>query len=226
MLHAMNELHDLEQAAYRRELSASRRLAQRTGITHEQALRTTLEQQAGAAGLTRLIAERRALAQAAEQRSADRRATRAAQEKQRKSRHLAGTDTWNAWFDGSARPNPGRCTIGAVLHGPAGQVVEISQLAGYGNSGDAEYRALIALLEAAVMHGPERLTIRGDSQVVIDDVNGPEHTAAPTLLPYRHAVHALMARLPDVTLCWVPRHRNLQADALSQRAAPAPEASA
>lgn len=219
MLHTMSELDELEQAAYRRERSASRRLAQRTGITHEQALRITLEQQAGAAGLSQLIAERRALVQDAEQRSTERRANRDAQTQQRKSRHGASKDTWNGWFDGSARPNPGRCTVGAVLNSPDGPVLEISEPAGYGNSGEAEYRALIALLKAAVAHAPPQLVIHGDSRVVIDDVNGPAHAAAQALLPYRHTVHELLAQLADVTLRWVPRHRNQQADALSQQAA-------
>ncbi|MCS0657676.1 ribonuclease HI family protein [Massilia terrae] len=219
----MNELYEL---AYRRERSASRRLARQTGMTHEQALRTTLEQQVGDAGLAQLVAERRALAQAEARRIADRRAARATNEQQRKARHLAGPGTWNAWFDGSARPNPGRCAIGAVLNGPDGQVVEISEQAGYGNSGEAEYRALIALLRAAVAYLPQQLTIHGDSQVVIDDVNGPEDAAAQALLAYRREAHALLAQLPEVTLRWVPRHRNQQADALSQRAGLGSEAKA
>lgn len=226
MLQRMNELDDLAQLAYRRERASSRRLAQRTGITHEEALRVTLEQQAGAAGLAQLIAERRALAQAEAQRSADRRASRAAQAQQRKARDLAAPEAWTAWFDGSARPNPGRCTIGAVLNGPQGQVVEISEQAGHGNSSEAEYRALIALLRAAVTAAPRQLIIRGDSQVVIDDVNGPDSAAAQTLRPYRHEVRALLAQLADVTLRWVPRHRNRHADALSQRAATVQESNA
>jgi ribonuclease HI len=133
---------------------------------------------------------------------------------------------WRAWFDGSARPNPGRCAIGAVLAGPAGQMVEISRPAGYGDSSEAEYRALIAVLEAAIAHQAHQLTIFGDSLVVVDDVNGPDHAAAPALQAYRRAVHALLAQLGDVTLRWIPRHRNSAADALSQRASLAPQADA
>jgi ribonuclease HI len=125
---------------------------------------------------------------------------------------------WRAWFDGSARPNPGRCAIGALLTGPAGEVIEISRQAGYGDSSEAEYRALIALLEAAVDQQAQGLTVFGDSLVVIDDVNGPDDTAARVLQPYREQVQALLAQLGDVTLRWIPRHRNTAADALSQRA--------
>jgi ribonuclease HI len=39
-------------------------------------------------------------------------------------------------------------------------------------------------------------------------------------------VHALLAQLDDVTLRWIPRHRNTEADALSRRASLVPEAGA
>jgi ribonuclease HI len=215
----MNDLIQLQQAAYRRELSTSVRLSERTGVTLEQALRATLERSAGPAGLAQLLAERSALAEADQQRRAARKAERAAALAHRNQRHLGPATAWRAWFDGSARPNPGSCGIGAVLEGPGGETIEIVQAAGYGNSSEAEYRALIALLEAAVRRGSHELTIYGDSQVVVNDVNGPERQAAQALLPYRRAVHGLMARLRQVTLRWIPRHKNTAADALSQRAA-------
>jgi ribonuclease HI len=215
----MNDLINLQQAAYKRERSESRRLAERTGISFEQALRATLEHCAGPGGLPHLLAERRALAEAAKLRRTAREAARAAAQARRSERHLGPPTAWRAWFDGSARPNPGNCGIGAVLEGPEGKLVEIARPAGYGNSSEAEYRALIALLEAAVHHGSHQLTIYGDSQVVVNDVNGPEHLAARALLPYRRAAHGLMARLRQVSLRWVPRHKNAAADALSQRSA-------
>jgi ribonuclease HI len=154
----------------------------------------------------------------AEAKSARREALRAL----RQARHDGPATAWRAWFDGSARPNPGRCTIGCLLKGPDGEVVEISRAAGYGNSGEAEYMALIALLETAVQNGAHGLTIYGDSQVVVNDVNGPEHAGAPALQAYRRKAGALLAQLREVTLRWVPRHKNLEADALSQRTAPDP----
>jgi ribonuclease HI len=221
----MIELMHLEQAAYKRERSTSRRLAERTGMPLEQALRETLEKSAGAAGLATLLAGRAAESKAVEQRAALRMAARQQALARRQARPSAPS-AWRAWFDGSARPNPGSCTIGALLQGPDGEVIEIARPAGYGNSSEAEYRALIALLEAAVRHGSQPLTIYGDSQVVVDDVNGPDHQAAHALLPYRNAVHLLLAQLREVSLRWIPRHKNTAADALSQRGALAPEGAA
>lgn len=213
----MIELYRLQQIAYKGERAASRRLASAQGLTDEQALRRTLELKAGQAGLAALVDARTADQQAQAERSAARDALRE-QKREQQARHHEGTVTaWRAWFDGSARPNPGRCGVGARLEGPDG-AVEISQPAGYGNSSEAEYRALIALLEAAVARGVSGLTVYGDSQVVIGDVTGPDLLAAPSLQAYRGTARALMAQIDGLALRWVPRHKNSLADALSQRA--------
>lgn len=218
----MNELPDpehLEQLAYKSERAAGRRLALARGLSGGQALRQVLEQAAGQAGLAALISARLAQRAAQDERDAARAFQRAADKAKRAAAHDGRPTAWRAWFDGSARPNPGQCGIGAVLKGPDGAAVELARPAGYGNSSEAEYRALIAVLEAAVAHGADELTVYGDSRVVIDDVNGPDAFAAPSLAAYRASVHQLAARIASLTLRWVPRHKNLEADALSQRAA-------
>jgi len=212
----------LERVATRREREASRRLARAWGLPTTVALRRTLETSAGAAGLAALVADReaaQAAALAATQAAATRRAAaRALARAAASARHGGDATGWRAWFDGSARPNPGHCAIGALLRGPDGVAVDIAEPAGHGDSSDAEYRALIAVLDAALAHGAADLAVYGDSRVVIDDVNGPDADASPVLAAYRDRVRAQLARLPGATLRWVPRHRNAQADALSQQA--------
>jgi ribonuclease HI len=207
----------LLEIAYKGERMASRRLAAAEGVSEEQALRRTLELKAGKAGLAALVDARTADLAAQASRSAAREGDREAARARQARRHDGAPTAWRAWFDGSARPNPGRCGIGARLQGPDG-AVEISRPAGYGNSSDAEYLALIALLDAAVARGVAGLTVYGDSQVVIGDVTGADIDAAPALQAYRSAARALMARIDGLQLRWVPRHKNTQADALSQRA--------
>jgi len=195
---------------------ASRRLAARAGITEHQALHETLVRAAGAGGLARLLAERGAARAAEAARHAARAERRQVACAQRAARHEAPPSAWRAWFDGSARPNPGRCGIGALLLGPAGERIELSRDVGHGNSSEAEYRALIALLEAALAAGAHDLAIHGDSRVVLDDVNAA--AGAPALASYRLRAQALLARIDGVRLRWVPRHKNGAADALSQQA--------
>jgi ribonuclease HI len=214
----MPEFDQLVAAAYQTERVAGRRLAKRAGIDEPQALRLTLEQAAGAQGLPQLLAER-ALARAADAARRLQKAEQKAQQRARKAAPEPGSAAWRAWFDGSAHPNPGRVGIGALLAGPGGEQVEISRRAGHGNSGQAEYRALIALLEAAVPLRPAELLVYGDSQVVIDDVNRRGARPATGLEGERERVDTLIAQLGKVSLRWIPRHKNGAADRLSQQGA-------
>lgn len=131
----------------------------------------------------------------------------------------ASPAAWHAWFDGSAHPNPGRIGIGALLSGPAGERVEISRRAGHGSSGDAEYLALIATLEKAVELGVRELLVYGDSQVVVQDLLVSAAAGAKGLEEHRTRATQLMAALAQVHVRWIPRHKNGEADRLSQQAA-------
>ncbi|TWI69578.1 ribonuclease HI [Pseudoduganella lurida] len=144
--------------------------------------------------------------------------SRAAAEKLARQRVTLSPRGWQAWFDGSATPNPGRIGIGALLVGPDGERVEISRRAGEGTSGDAEYLALIAVLEVAVARNAGELLVHGDSQVIVQDVLMREVPAASGHAEHRTRVHLLMDEIGMVAVRWLPRHRNAAADALSQRA--------
>ena len=205
-------------AAYKGERVAARRRAAREGIGEEEALHAVLLHAAGGRELDALLAERALLREALAMRSSQRIDRKAQALAIRMRRHDGPATPWRAWFDGSAHPNPGRCGIGGVLTGPAGERIEISQAAGYGNSSEAEYRALIAVLEAALAAGANDLTVYGDSKGVIDDAGAACNAGAGSLGGLRADAQALMARLPKVALRWVPRHKNPEADALSQRA--------
>lgn len=216
----MTDLPALQAAAFKTERAASRRLMTRDGLGEADALIRILTRSAGTAGLPHLLAERAAERLHAQQQAARREAGAAAARMRGAGAGLA--TPWRAWFDGSARPNPGRCGLGALLEGPDGLRVELSLDGGYGNSSEAEYRALIAVLRAALEHGASSLVIMGDSQVVIDDVNRPDGASAPALHACRADARALLARLPQASVRWIPRHKNREADALSQRAIPVP----
>jgi ribonuclease HI len=218
--HPMIPFADLLEIAHKRERTASRRLAKRQGMTPETALQQTLETAAGPHSLTALIASRR-------QEKAMQLAALAARRQQKtearaqKARAMQPDPaSWLAWFDGATHPNPGKMGIGGVLRSPAGALTEISFMAGLGDSSEAEYLALIAVLQAALAVRAEKLLIHGDSRVVLDDVQA--QSGAPALRTQREQARQLLAQLAAqataVTLRWIPRHRNAAADALSQRA--------
>lgn len=218
----MTDFDQLNAAAFHAEKVASRRLAMQESLSAEQALRQIMELAAGSAGLQQLLSQRKAQAQANLARLAARRQGKRDERALKLNQNRVPAGSWQAWFDGSARPNPGRCGIGGLLAGPNGERFEICQDAGYGNSSEAEYLALIALLEVAVKVQATPLLIHGDSQVVIDDVTGSASAAAPSLGTNRARALVLIGQISEVSLRWIPRHRNGQADALSQRASSSP----
>lgn len=214
----MVDFVELIAAAYHGERVLARTLARRSEMSEEQALRETLAQVAGAAGLPALLDSRQQLRQAEAARLAHRRQARQMVLAARTAARAAPAAAWQAWFDGSAHPNPGRIGIGGLLAGPNGERIELSQPAGMGSSSDAEYAALIAVLTAALPLQPAELLVYGDSQVVIHDVARGIEGGAKVLATQRANVLALLAQLPKVSLRWIPRHRNGTADRLSQQA--------
>lgn len=129
------------------------------------------------------------------------------------------SNTWHAWFDGATKhSNPGLRGIGAVLKGPAGQRIEIAQAIGEGTNNEAEYCALLAVLDAAVDARVQDLVVYGDSQLVIKQVNGEWLINSLGLVPLCKTVQELKAQIPQVSFRWIPREENGEADALSKRA--------
>jgi ribonuclease HI len=130
---------------------------------------------------------------------------------------------WTVHCDGSAMPNPGRMGLGAVLSGPQGQCHTLSRNThAVGCNNEAELRALMAALAQAQALGVSRLEVFTDNHVLVDhlvDADG-RHAARPIerLAPLFEEARALMAVFDELSLRWVPRHRNAQADALARAA--------
>lgn len=136
----------------------------------------------------------------------------------------APSSTWQIWFDGCALPNPGRIGLGALLVSPQGNRVELSSPAGRsGCSNEAELIALCAALEHAGGLGARHIYIRGDSDFVVRHLRGEQRTAIAPLLELVVRTEALLGRFESVSLEWVPRHRNRDADRLSRAALGLPD---
>src|SRR6266571_110592 len=66
-----------------------------------------------------------------------------------------------AYSDGASRGNPGPAAIGALVLGEDGQpLAEISRHIGRGTNNEAEYRAAIAAVEAAMALGARSVELR------------------------------------------------------------------
>ena len=131
---------------------------------------------------------------------------------------------WQAWFDGSALPNPGRIGLGALLRGPGGQQLEYSGMAAEGGcNNEAELLALGKALEMARDAGACHLVVRGDSDFAVRHLRGEAHTSVAHLQALILQMQPLLAAFTSVRLEWIPRHRNPDADRLSRAALGLPD---
>ena len=208
---------ELDAIAFKKEKSHAKRFAARSGIALCDALRQVLCAAALPRSLSELITDRRlAIAQQAARRQLRKLQQADAWQRKQTSRQPPVTH-WQGWFDGSASPNPGQIGIGAVLRSPSDDFIDISRVGDLGDSSQAEYLALLALLGAASQQGVTALTIYGDSRTVIDDVTDAHRVES--LAAYRCDAQQLCAAIGEVEFRWIPRAQNSRADGLSQKAA-------
>lgn len=125
------------------------------------------------------------------------------------------------YFDGAAFPNAkdvgGVRGIGALLEDPSGAVVkEVSErLPGLGSSNSAEYEALIHGLEEARKLGCDEIMVRGDSQLVIRQLEGKFRVTSEKIRPLYERVVKLAREFERFDVQWIPREQNSRADKLS-----------
>jgi ribonuclease HI len=80
----------------------------------------------------------------------------------------------------------------------------------------AEYEALICGLRIAIKTGIKRLGIRGDSQLVIDQVVKNVSCHDEKMEAYRNAVRALEDKFYGIEINHIPRKYNEEADELAK----------
>jgi ribonuclease HI len=90
----------------------------------------------------------------------------------------------------------------------------VSEAIGVATNNVAEYRALVAALEAARAFPARRVRIRADSQLLVRQLEGRYKVKQAHLRPYFEQARGLLAEYDDVDLAHVPREENTEADAL------------
>ncbi len=122
------------------------------------------------------------------------------------------------YFDGGARGNPGPAAIGAVVLDPSStpptRLAAVSERIGETTNNVAEYRALIAGLEAAAATPARAVKVRGDSKLVIEQVAGRWKVKQEHLRPLQARARELLQGYDVVDLAHVRRELNADADAL------------
>lgn len=133
---------------------------------------------------------------------------------------------WVIEADGGSRGNPGPAGYGAVVRGPDGEVLaEVAEGIGQATNNVAEYRGLLAGLDAAaeVCGTPAscariRLVIRMDSKLVVEQMSGRWKIKHPDLRPLARQALKIAEAFAEVSYHWVPRESNTHADRLANEA--------
>ena len=121
------------------------------------------------------------------------------------------------FFDGCSKGNPGRAGAGAVLYNPQGaELFAESVFAGYSaTNNEAEYTGLILGLNEALKQGITELQVRGDSQLIIRQMQGKYKVNSPNLVPLHQCANTLASKFAKIEFEHVYRDKNQRADALS-----------
>jgi len=121
--------------------------------------------------------------------------------------------------DGGARGNPGPAAYGYVLETDDGAVLDArGETIGVATNNVAEYRALIAGLEAALARGVTELEVVSDSELVVKQMRGEYKVKNAALRELSVKASRLARELGSVTYTAVRRELNELADRLVNEA--------
>ena len=112
------------------------------------------------------------------------------------------------YFDGCSKGNPGPSGSGAVIKGHWSGC----EYVGTTTNNVAEYKGLILGLKHAKDF--KKITVKGDSMLVINHMTGKYKVKAPHLIPLYNEVKELIKDI-DVTFLYIPREQNKEADQLA-----------
>jgi ribonuclease HI len=121
--------------------------------------------------------------------------------------------------DGGARGNPGPAAYGYVLETPDGTVLDArGERIGVATNNVAEYRALVAGLEAALARGVTELEVVSDSELLVKQMRGEYKVKNAALRTLSLKAARLARELGKVTYKAVRREHNELADTLVNEA--------
>ena len=121
--------------------------------------------------------------------------------------------------DGGARGNPGPAAYGYVLETEDGSVLDArGEKIGVATNNVAEYRALLAGLEAASRHGVDELEVVSDSELLVKQMRGEYKVKNAALRELSLEASRLARRVGRVTYTAVRREHNQLADTLVNEA--------
>jgi ribonuclease HI/deoxyadenosine/deoxycytidine kinase len=125
-------------------------------------------------------------------------------------------------FDGACRGNPSNILgMGAKLYDKDNRVVDTSSRKyelENGTNNVAEYLSLIDGLRLAQTNNVKNILVEGDSQLIINQINGTYKVNSPKLLIYHQVVKSLIELFDQIEFQHIRREFNKEADQLANKA--------
>lgn len=131
-------------------------------------------------------------------------------------------------FDGASEPNPGPSGSAYVIFSPI-QIDEQGEqyrnviqegftYIPHATNNEAEYSALILGLTKALELGITEIDVEGDSNLVVNQVQGLWKVKVPKLVPLQSKANKLLWKFKKWSVKHIPREENTDADRLSKEA--------
>ena len=130
---------------------------------------------------------------------------------------IEGNKTWVVHVDGSSTLHASG--IGVVLKSPEANKLRYKVRLHYPTTNnEAEYEALLKGLELTKSLGAESILVRGDSQLVMGQVNGTYEAKEERMKRYLNKVRRLTKKFSEVQFVQVPREENMEVNTLTKEA--------
>lgn len=123
--------------------------------------------------------------------------------------------SYTIMFDGGSRGNPGPSGCGFVIYKDGKIIEQDNKFLGTKTNNYAEYTGLIIALQCAVRIECKDIHIKGDSMLVINQLNGTYKVKSDNLRSLHETATELLSTFDTFQLQHIPRELNQVADALA-----------
>ena len=122
---------------------------------------------------------------------------------------------WVVNVDGSSMLYAGGIKV--ILKSSKGDKLKyVARLQYQTTNNEAEYEILLKGLELAKSLGAELVIVQGDSQLIINQVNGMCEAKEDRMKKYSNKVKQLIKKFKEASFIQLPREENMEADALTK----------
>lgn len=118
-------------------------------------------------------------------------------------------------FDGGGQ-SPGPVTAACTVQLSDGSIEEDVKRFDRGTHNTAEWHALMLGLRVALKHGERHVVVKGDSMLVVKQINREWKTKNEALRSLRTQAEELLALFQTWRVEWIPREENRRADELGR----------